>query len=92
MTASGATSAKQRWDQRWNQLSPRTRRLLLVTGAIEGLLKIAALLDLVRRPGEQVRGPKWRWGLAITVLNSMGTVPLSYFAFGRRRTDAATGD
>ena len=70
----------------WNDLSPRTRRLIAVGGAIEGALKLAALIDLARRPAEQVRGSKRLWRLAITFINAFGAVPVLYFLKGRRHT------
>ena len=75
-----ATQAKQRW----NDLSPRTRRLLIAGAGVEGILKVAALIDMKRRPADQIRGSKWVWGPAM-VINSAGTIPLAYFAIGRRR-------
>jgi hypothetical protein len=74
--------------QRWSGMSEDKRRLLVVLGAIEGLLKLAALIDLKRRPASQVRGKKWLWATAVTVISSAGVVPISYFLFGRRRTSA----
>ena len=53
-------------------------------GSVEGALKVAALVDLVRRPAEQVRGSKRAWAAAIVVVNSGGVVPLAYFLRGRR--------
>jgi len=50
-------------------------------------LKAAVLIDLRRRPSSQVRGSKRMWTAAMLV-NSAGVLPLSYFAFGRRRTAA----
>ncbi|HEX5562643.1 MAG TPA: hypothetical protein VFX52_13450 [Nocardioidaceae bacterium] len=70
--------------KKWGDLPPRVRKTLLVAGSIEGLLKVAALVDLKRRPAEKVRGSKRAWGLAITFVNSFGAVPLAYFARGRR--------
>lgn len=70
---------------KWDELSPGTRRFVLVAGSVEAALKAAALVDLARRPAEQVRGPKWRWALAIVVVNSLGLMPLAYFRFGRRQ-------
>jgi hypothetical protein len=49
------------------------------------VLKIAALIDLVRRAASEVRGSKLRWAAAITFINSVGAVPLIYFLRGRRR-------
>jgi hypothetical protein len=71
---------------RWNSLSPRTRRIIVTAGAIEGLLKLAALVDLARRPNDEVRGSKARWAVAIVLINSVGAVPIAYFVRGRRRT------
>ncbi len=71
--------------KKWNELSPGSRRLILVGGVFEGVLKVAALIDLVRRPAEEVRGSKRWWALAITLINSVGAVPIGYFAYGRRK-------
>jgi hypothetical protein len=70
---------KQRSD-----LSERNRRLLIAAAAAEGILKVAALIDLKRRPATQIRGPKWLWATAVTVISSAGVLPVSYFVFGRR--------
>ena len=71
--------------KRWNDLDPGIRRLIVVSGALEGVLKIAALIDLVRRPSADVRGSKARWAAAIILINSVGAVPILYFRYGRRR-------
>ncbi len=69
----------------WSDLSPGTRRFIVIGGAFEAALKVAALVDLVPRPVDEIRGSKPRWAVAIVVTNSLGLVPISYFAFGRRR-------
>lgn len=69
---------------RWNDLSDRTRKVILTAAAIEGALKVAALVDLWRRPRDQIRGSKPAWGAAIVAINSAGVVPLLYFRRGRR--------
>lgn len=71
---------------RWSELSQRKRRLIVVTGAVEGVLKIAALVDLARRPNTEVRGSKARWAVALVLINSVGIVPVAYFVVGRRPT------
>ena len=71
--------------RRWQDLDPRARRAITVLGAVEGTLKVAALVDLARRPAAQVRGSKTRWAVAITLVNSAGAVPILYFLRGRRR-------
>lgn len=70
--------------KKWSDLSPRTRRLIVVGGAVEAVLKIAALVDLARRPAEQVRGSKRLWALAIALVNAVGAVPILYLVKGRR--------
>ena len=71
--------------KRWNELDAGVRRLIVLSGAFEGVLKIAALIDLARRPSADVRGSKARWAAAITLINSAGAMPLIYFRYGRRR-------
>jgi hypothetical protein len=71
--------------KKWSDLSPRARRTIIAVGAGEGLLKVAALVDLARRPATEVRGSKVRWALAVTLVNSVGLVPVAYFVYGRRR-------
>jgi hypothetical protein len=74
--------------RKWSDLDPRVRRLIVVASAIEGALKIAALVDLARRPSDGVRGSKARWATAVTLLNSLGAVPIAYFVWGRRKPAA----
>lgn len=68
----------------WRDLSPRTRGLLLGAGTVDGLLRVAALVDLARRPREQVNGSKLLWGAGLAVVNSAGVLPVVYFLKGRR--------
>ena len=70
--------------RKWSDLSERNRRLLAITAVAEGILKLAALIDLKRRPASQVRGPKWLWATLLAVVGSAGVLPVSYFVFGRR--------
>lgn len=69
--------------RRWSELSPAKRRGIVALGAAQVSLQLAALIDLRRRPAEQVRGPKRVWATA-SFVNWLG--PLAYFACGRRRT------
>jgi hypothetical protein len=71
--------------KQWSDLNERTRRLLAITAVAEGILKLAALIDLKRRPASQVRGPKWMWAMVLTIVSSAGLAPISYFVFGRRQ-------
>lgn len=73
--------------KRWEELSPRTRKLIVIGAAVEGALKVAALIDLARRPASKIRGSKAKWVSAIIVVNSAGALPVYYFARGRRPSD-----
>jgi hypothetical protein len=68
-------------NKKWSDLSSRQKRLISVAGAAEALLTGAALRDLARRPGADIRGPKALWVLAFFV-QPFG--PVAYFALGRR--------
>ncbi|MER7244098.1 hypothetical protein [Kribbella sp. NPDC000426] len=71
--------------KKWADLSPRQQRLVMIGAIIEGLMKAIALADLARRPAAQVRGPKPLWALTLTLFNSLGTAPLAYWFYGRRK-------
>ena len=70
--------------KKWSDLSPRARRFIIAAGAVDGALKIAALIDLARRPRTGVRGSKAAWIVSVALVNSMGVLPIVYFARGRR--------
>jgi hypothetical protein len=65
----------------WKDLSPRQKRGIVLGGTVQIGLLLAALLDIYRRPKEQIRGDKRLWTLA-TFVNFVG--PISYFLFGRK--------
>jgi hypothetical protein len=67
--------------KQWSDLSPRQQRSVIAGGVVQVLLAAAALLDLRRRPAEEVRGSKKLWAAA-NMVNFVG--PLAYFLFGRR--------
>ncbi len=71
--------------RRWSDLSKRTRILLVTTAVADGALRVAALIDIQRRPASQIRGRKWMWAAVVALVSSAGVVPTSYFVFGRRR-------
>ena len=70
--------------KRWQDLSPRTRQVIVAAAVVDGVLKVAALVDLKRRPAEQVRGSKKAWAATLVLVNSAGVVPVAYFVKGRR--------
>jgi hypothetical protein len=71
--------------RRWSDLSKGARTLLIAVAVADGTLRVAALIDLKRRPASQIRGRKWIWVVANALVSSAGAVPVSYFAFGSRR-------
>jgi len=70
--------------KQWQDLSPRARRLIVVLGTVDAVLKVVALVDLARRPAAEVRGRKSVWALSIILSNSVGLVPATYLLKGRR--------
>lgn len=71
--------------QKWDELPPARKRLMVTVGVIDAGLRAWALIDLKNRPAEEVNGPKPAWALALTVVNSAGLLPAAYFLFGRKR-------
>jgi hypothetical protein len=58
---------------------------VVVTAAtIDGALRLAALIDLARRPASAVRGSKPAWVVSVLLVNSAGVLPVAYFIRGRR--------
>ena len=53
--------------------------------AVDLGLRTWALVDLRRRPAEDVKGPKAAWAAGLSVVSSAGLLPLTYLVFGRRR-------
>jgi hypothetical protein len=70
--------------RRWSDLSPRSRKLVVLGAVLDGVLELAALIDIARRPADRIRGRKWAWATVVTLANSVGVVPLAYFRFGRK--------
>jgi hypothetical protein len=77
---------RRRRKKRWSDLSERQQAAIVASGVVQVGLLVAALVDLWRRPADQVRGSKPTWA-AISLVNFVG--PLAYFAFGRRTRPAA---
>ncbi|WP_446663427.1 hypothetical protein [Flexivirga sp. B27] len=78
------TRPSARLKQKWDDLTPTQRKLLVVGATIDAAARSAALVDLSRRPAHEVRGPKWLWAAALPVVNSVGILPAVYFVAGRR--------
>ena len=70
--------------RRWSDLDERTRKLLITVAVADAALRVAALIDIKRRPASQIRGEKRAWVAVVALVNSAGVIPVSYFLFGRR--------
>jgi len=68
--------------QRWSDLSTGQRVGVIALGTLQVALQISALVDIRRRPREQIKGRKATW-VAVSFINTFG--PLAYLKFGRRR-------
>lgn len=74
--------------QRWADLPPAQRRGIISAAVVQLTLLAAALIDIRRRPQDQIRGSKRLWtGLAF--VNFVG--PIAYFIVGRRRKRNGAG-
>ena len=69
-------------NKRWSELSSGQRRGIVFSSVVQVALLVAALVDIWRRPGEEIMGTK-RMGALAAFVNFVG--PISYFAFGWRR-------
>lgn len=70
-------------NKRWSDLSAAQQRGIMLASALQLGLLVAGLVDIYRRPEEEVQGSKRLWTLA-SFVNFVG--PISYFLFGRKRT------
>ncbi|MEP7160513.1 MAG: DUF5652 family protein [Dermatophilaceae bacterium] len=70
--------------KRWSDMDPRVRQAIMLGGAFEAGLKVAALIDLAQRPRGDIRGSKVAWAWALAIVNSGGIVPIVYLLHGRR--------
>ena len=68
-------------NKRWDELTDRQQKSIIVLAGVELIITTVALIDLARRPAEQVRGPKALWALGCFI-QPIG--PIAYLAGGRR--------
>ncbi len=67
--------------RRWDELSDVQQGAIVLAGTVQLGLVAAALVDIYRRPTEEIRGAKRLW-TAAAFINYIG--PISYFLFGRK--------
>ena len=70
----------------WQRLSSRQRAAVVSVAAVDLGLRAWALVDLVKRPAADVKGPKAAWALGLSFVSSAGLLPSAYLLAGRRRT------
>jgi phosphohistidine swiveling domain-containing protein len=75
----GSTSVAKKW---WADLSASRKGAIMLSSMVQIGLQAAALVDIYRRPEEEIRGNKWAW-TAASFVNFVG--PISYFLFRRKR-------
>lgn len=68
--------------KQWKDLSAGQRWGVVLAAAVQLALLATALLDIYRRPAEEIRGSKPVWAV-VSFVNFVG--PIVYFLFGRRR-------
>ena len=66
--------------KKWSELGGAQRAAILTAASIELALTACALMDLAKRPAEQVRCGKRFWALGVLV-QPVG--PIAYLAWGR---------
>ena len=66
-----------------SHLTAREKAPSVVRGIFQLALLAAALVDIHRRPAEEINGSKWVWS-AVALVNFMGIGPIGYFLFGRK--------
>ena len=54
-------------NRKWADMSPTQKTVMLTLISVEVSLTATALVDLVRRPADQVHGRKGVWALALFV-------------------------
>jgi hypothetical protein len=68
--------------KQWQDLTDRQKRGIVILGALQLALLAASLIDIQRRPAEDINGSKRLWTMVVFI-NGIG--PIAYFLFGRKR-------
>ena len=70
--------------EQWEQMTTAQRGGFVTVASVDVALRIWSLADLVKRPPEEVHGPKWVWGVGLALGNTAGILPATYLLWGRR--------
>jgi hypothetical protein len=71
----------------WERLSSQQRAAVVCVATVDVGLRAWALVDLVKRPAADVKGPKAAWALGLCFVSSAGLLPLTYLHAGRRQPE-----
>ncbi len=69
-------------NKKWSELSTSAKAGVILVGLIQVSLMVAALVDIRKRPAEQINGSKKLW-TALAFVNWIG--PIVYFVKGRKK-------
>jgi hypothetical protein len=69
-------------NKKWSELPTSARIGVVLMGMIQLSLMMAALMDIRKRPAEQINGSKKMWTI-LAFVNWIG--PIAYFVKGRKR-------
>jgi hypothetical protein len=72
-------------NKKWSELSTPKKIGIILIGLTQVSLMVAALIDIRRRPAEEINGSKKMW-TALAFVNWIG--PIAYFVKGRKRSTA----
>jgi hypothetical protein len=72
--------------KQWQDFTDRQKRGIVVLGLFQLALLAAALIDIRRRPAEEINGSKRLWTMVVFI-NGIG--PIAYFLLGRKRPASA---
>lgn len=71
-------------EKHWRDLPPATRRAIPLGATLDLSLRAWAIIDLLKRPEEQVKGNKSLWAVALAVVSSAGALPIAYLVWARK--------
>lgn len=71
--------------KKWSELSGPQQAATVAVSTVELVLTAIALVDLVKRPPEQIRGTKGLWAVGVFI-QPVG--PIAYLMVGRRSPGA----
>ncbi|MFC0313959.1 DUF5652 family protein [Gordonia phosphorivorans] len=70
--------------KKWSDLSRGQKGVAVAVSAVDAGLRVWAGQDLASRSAADVNGPKWAWATGLSLVNSMGILPVIYLLRGRK--------